>query len=101
MKAEEEAFLADWRSAFPGMMGDAIREVARRLDLDFAGIDCAIGPDGQVVLFEANPSMLVHLTESPRAYAYKHRYVPRIFDAFGRMLIRRITAHTPGSGAKA
>jgi hypothetical protein len=101
MKPEEEAFLANWRSAFPDAKGEAVREVARRLDLDFAGIDCAIGRDGQVLLFEANPSMLVHLTESPLAFPYKHRYVPRIFDAFGRMLIRHIVRGNPSSGARA
>jgi Tfp pilus assembly protein PilF len=89
MKPKEEAFLADWRSVFDGPRGEAIAEVARRIDLDFAGIDCAIGPDGNVVLFEANPTMLVHLSESPIEYPYKHRYVPRIFDAFGAMLVRR------------
>jgi tetratricopeptide (TPR) repeat protein len=94
MKPEEEAFLADWRSAFPGPLGEAVRAVARRLDLDFAGIDCAIGRDGNVLLFEANPTMLVHLTESHLDYPYKHKYVPRIFDAFGRMLIQRIGARS-------
>ncbi len=94
MKPEEEAFLADWRSAFPGQLGEAMRAVARRLDLDFAGIDCAIGQDGNVLLFEANPTMLVHLTESHLDYPYKHKYVPRIFDAFGRMLIQRIGARS-------
>ncbi len=89
MKPEEEAFLADWRSVFDGPRGEAITEVARRLDLDFAGIDCAIGADGNVVLFEANPTMLVHLSELPVDYPHKHRYVPRIFDAFGTMLVRR------------
>lgn len=93
MKPEEEAFLADWRSVFDGPRGEAITEVAHRLDLDFAGIDCAIGADGSVVLFEANPTMLVHLSDSPIDYPYKHRYVPRIFDAFGAMLVRRATAN--------
>ena len=101
MKAEEEAFLADWRSVFTGVRGEAVREVARRLDLDFAGLDCAIGRDGNVLMFEANPSMLVHLTESRVAFPYKHRYVPRIFDAFGRMLVRRIVAGAAKSSARA
>ena len=94
MKPEEEAFLADWRSVFTGERADAIRAVARRLDLDFAGIDCAIDQDGNVLLFEANPSMLVHLTDSHVEYPYKHKYVPRIFDAFARMLIKRIGARS-------
>jgi tetratricopeptide (TPR) repeat protein len=99
MKVEEEAFLADWRSVFTAARGDAIREVGRRLDLDFAGIDCAISRDGNVLMFEANPSMLVHLTDSRVTFPYKHRYVPRIFDAFGRMLIRRIVSGAGKSNA--
>jgi tetratricopeptide (TPR) repeat protein len=101
MKLEEEAFLSDWRTAFPGQLGDAIVEVARRLDLDFAGIDCAIGRDGNVLLFEANPTMLVHLTDSPVDFPYKHRYIPRIFDAFGRMLIQRLVASKADPRARA
>lgn len=93
MRPEEEAFLADWRSVFDGSRGDAIAEVAHRLDLDFAGIDCAIDAAGNVILFEANPTMLIHLSDSPVDFPYKHRYVPRIFDAFGAMLVRRAAAH--------
>ena len=36
-----------------------LREVARRLDLDFFGVDCNIDPSGQVTLFEANACMLI------------------------------------------
>ncbi len=92
MKQEEEAFLADWHSAFPGELGRAVRAVAKRLDLDFAGMDCGIAPDGRVLLFEANPSMLVHLHDSKIDYPYKHRYVPRIFEAISRMILRRVAA---------
>jgi tetratricopeptide (TPR) repeat protein len=101
MKPEEEAFLADWRSAFPGQLGDAVSTVARRLDLDFAGIDCSIGRDGNVLLFEANPSMLVHLTELRAEFPYKHKYVPRIIEAFSAMVLKRIEAHRPAAGAPA
>jgi len=96
MKREEERFLADWQTAFPGLAGDAVREVARRLDLDYAGMDCSLTADGRVLLFEANASMLTHLDDSREAYPYKHRYVPRIFEAMGAMVLRRAAAGRRG-----
>lgn len=90
LRREEEAFLEDWRSVFPGQLGEAVKEVARRLDLDYAGIDCAITEDGKVLLFEANASMLVHLHDPTETFAYKYRAVPRIFAAIDRMVESRL-----------
>jgi tetratricopeptide (TPR) repeat protein len=69
------------------------RQGGRRLDLDYAGMDCTILPDGRVLVFEANAAMLVHLRESREAFAYKHRHVPRIIAAVGDMVLRRIAEH--------
>lgn len=91
MKREEESFLADFRSAFQGGAADAVAEVARRIDLDYAGMDCGILPDGRVLLFEANATMLVHLRDSRQGYAYKHAHVPRIIDAMTRLIMRSTT----------
>ena len=90
MKHEEEGFLADFRQAFRGAAAEAVSEAARRLDLDYAGMDCTILPDGRVLVFEANATMLVHLRESREAFAYKHAHVPRIIDAMSEMVLRRI-----------
>ena len=98
MKREEEAFLADFRNAFRGPAADAVLEVARRLDLDFAGMDCTILPDGRVLVFEANATMLVHLRESREAFAYKHAHVPRIIDAMAD-LVRRKSGGAAGARA--
>ena len=81
MKLEEEAFLADYRSVFRSPSAEALREAAHRLDLDYGGMDCALTRDGQVLVFEANACMLLHLYDSPEEFPYKHRYVPRIIDA--------------------
>ncbi|HTZ77027.1 MAG TPA: tetratricopeptide repeat protein [Stellaceae bacterium] len=90
MRAEEEAFLADYTRIFPGALAETIKEIGRRLDLDYGGVDCGITPDGQVLLFEANATMLVHLADRHTDFAYKTRYVPRIFDAMSAMIQRRI-----------
>lgn len=90
MRAEEEAFLANYAQVFPGALAETIREIGRRLDLDYGGIDCALAPDGRVLLFEANATMLVHLADRHGDFAYKAAYVPRIFDAMAAMIARRI-----------
>lgn len=91
MKQEEADFLADYRSVFSGVLGEAVREIARRVDLDYAGLDCGLTRDGRVLFFEANANMWVHLNDTEAAYPYKHRYVPRIFDAMAEMVARNLT----------
>ncbi len=88
--AEEESFLSDYRNVFRDAAGDAVREIARRLDLDYGGIDCSLLPDGKVLLFEANASMLVHLGDTPDEPAFKFNYVPRIAEAIGELVARRL-----------
>ena len=85
-RAEEEAFLADWEGYFGRKAAAAARAVAARLDLDFGGMDCALSSNGDLILFEANASFLLHLDEDPALYPYKHRFVPNIRQAFTQMV---------------
>jgi Flp pilus assembly protein TadD len=86
---EEERFLADWRGVFGPQAAAAVDEIARRLDLDYGGIDCALTADGRLLLFEANACLLLHLDESIEASPVKHCYVPPIRDAFTRLVRAR------------
>jgi len=88
-KAEEEAFLADWRAVFGARGARALDMIAQRLDLDYGGIDCALLDDGRVLLFEANACILLHLDEPAAGFPYKHRYVPPIREAFSAMVRKR------------
>jgi Tfp pilus assembly protein PilF len=88
-RRDEERFLADWRSTLPAAAAQALDTIAVSLDLDYAGVDCAVARDGRLVLFEANPCMLVHLRDPQEIFPYKHRYVPRIVDAVERMVRRK------------
>ena len=67
------------------------RAVARRPDLDYGGMDCGILADGRVLVFEIDAAMLVHLWDPIEIYPYKHRYVPRIFEAMAALMRRRLT----------
>ncbi|HAT33019.1 MAG TPA: hypothetical protein DCW29_19900, partial [Janthinobacterium sp.] len=55
---EERRFLED-PAAILGAAGmAAIAAIGRRLDLDYAGVDFSLLPDGRLLIFEANATML-------------------------------------------
>jgi Flp pilus assembly protein TadD len=89
-KREEEDFLADWRQSVGPTAVAAIEQVAQRLDLDYGGMDCGVLAGGDVLFFEANACMLVHLDDAEAEFPYKHRSVPRIRDRVTRMVRERI-----------
>ncbi len=88
LRAEEEAFLRDYESALGSDIADALRAIACHVRLDFFGLDCAVTRDGKLLIFEANAHMWIHLHDDPSIFAFKHRYVPRIFDAITRMVLK-------------
>jgi glutathione synthase/RimK-type ligase-like ATP-grasp enzyme len=93
MRAEEERFLAEPASVFE-RWNEVFAGIARCLGLDYFGVDCSRTRDGDVLIFECNAGMLVHCRDEPAMFAYKYRYVPRIFDAFERLLDDRAPKHS-------
>ena len=88
--ADELRFLEDPAAVLGPRGMAAIRAIGHRLDLDYAGIDFTMLPDGRVLVFEANATMLVH-PEPAGPFAYKNRFVDRILSAFETLLTSRIT----------
>jgi tetratricopeptide (TPR) repeat protein len=88
-QAEELRFLEDPRAALGEGAMAAVAAIGERLDLDYAGIDFSILPDGRVLVFEANATMLVH-PEAEGEFAYKTPYVERITAAFQALIDRRM-----------
>ncbi|HUY11141.1 MAG TPA: hypothetical protein VMV73_02670 [Candidatus Dormibacteraeota bacterium] len=89
MRDEEERFLDDWRAIFPPDAARALELLVESLALEYVGFDCSIDQDGKLMFFEADPAIIVHLTDDPTLFPYKHRCVPAIFRAFERMIDRR------------
>ena len=87
MRQEEETFLKAPHLIFDEPHQAALRAVAAATGLDYCGIDCAIGRDGAIVIFESNAAMLVH-GENDEIFAYKNSYVAKIKDAFDAKLTR-------------
>ncbi|HEY8314866.1 MAG TPA: tetratricopeptide repeat protein [Candidatus Baltobacteraceae bacterium] len=86
MRAEEERYLADFHGVFGEALQRALRDVASTIGLEYFGIDCSIDQDGRLLIFEADPAMIVHVNDDPELFGYKHRYVPRIFAALERLI---------------
>jgi tetratricopeptide (TPR) repeat protein len=87
---EERRFLEETGAALGDRAMAAIAVIGRRLDLDYAGVDFTLLPDGRVFLFEANATMLVHRERSTGVLAHRNAHVQRIVDAFERLQARRI-----------
>ncbi len=84
MQQEEAAFLADPPAVFNAAHYRALRAVRERIGLDYFGIDCGLDPDGNLVVFEVNASMLVH--DDNVEFPYKAPFVRAIKTAFDAML---------------
>jgi hypothetical protein len=84
MRREEAAFLADPVAAMGSTAIAALRAVAKQLDMDFGGADCAVLDDGRLLLFEANATMLVHATG---VFPEKRAEAERIRDAFSKYIL--------------
>ena len=83
-RAEEVAFLDNPRLALGDKAMDAIEKIGHAMNLDFCGVDFSLLPDGRVLVFEANATMLIHPEDADGVLAHKNVYVQRIFDAFNR-----------------
>ena len=85
-REEETRFLADPRAELGAPAWAALEALGLRLDLDYAGVDFALLPDGTGCVFEAHATMLTHRERPDGPLAHKNPYVQRIADAFERLL---------------
>lgn len=85
MREEEARFLADPRATFP--QWDALApELTRRIGLDYVGFDVARLADGAMLVFEADPAMLIHDEDERGDFAYKRPYVAAVREALHALL---------------
>ena len=89
-REEERRFLAD----MPGVLGAramaALRVINRILGLDYAGIDFGLAPDGSLLFFEANATMVVSQPEADPIWDYRRQPVAAVLKARERLLWDRI-----------
>ena len=88
MQQEEEAFLARPHEVFVDAQQRAVLAMAAATGLDYCGVDVGLCPNGDVVFFESNATMLVH-DEKDGPFVFKNPYIARIKLAFDAMIARR------------
>jgi hypothetical protein len=74
----------------------ALEQIGAVLDLEYAGIDFALAPDGSVLLFEANATMVVFPPGPEPMWDYRRAAINDVMEAATRMLIKyaeRRSAH--------
>lgn len=94
-RAEDAAFLAD----MPGVLGPravaALARIQAALGLDYAGVDFGLSASGEVIVFEANATMVVNPPEPGELWAYRIPAVGQIYAAVRGMLLTR-AGRSPG-----
>ncbi len=86
-RAEEEAFLGDTGRFFNPAHMHTLAAIRDAVGLDYCGIDCSFDQAGNIIVFEANATMLVHDEKAPD-FRYKNPYIARIKDAFDSALAK-------------
>jgi len=88
-RAEEAAFLADMAGVLGAKAVAGLEAIVTALGLDYAGIDFGLGPDGEVLLFEANATMVVNPPDADPRWDYRRAPTQAILDAVRAMLLGR------------
>ncbi|CAM3670681.1 Carbamoyl-phosphate synthetase large subunit-like ATP-binding domain-containing protein [Bordetella sputigena] len=89
---EERRFLENPRAALGAQAWTALCAIGARMDLDYCGIDFTLLPDGRVLVFETNATMLVHPEVEDDGLRFKNVYIQKIFDALDELMRRRMAA---------
>lgn len=88
-RREEATFMQTFEFGFSRRHATALAGLADRIGLDYFTIDCAENKRGELLIFEADNTAVVHNMDSPELFPYKPPQMRKIFEAFAAMLIAR------------
>jgi aromatic-L-amino-acid/L-tryptophan decarboxylase len=88
-RAEDAAFLSDMPNVLGYTAMTALRQVQTTLGLDYGGIDFSLNSRGEIVVFEANATMLVQPPNADQRWDYRRPAVARIYNAVRTMLMSK------------
>ncbi len=88
-RSEDAAFLADMPRVLGPKAMTALERIRDALNLDYAGIDFGLSSAGDVLLFEANATMVVNPPDADERWAYRRSAVTAILDAVRAMITGR------------
>lgn len=88
-RSEDAAFLDNMPTVLGQKAVAALERIAEELNLDYGGIDFGLSPDGDILLFEANATMVVNLPDSGERWDYRRSAVAKILAAVSNMILDR------------
>jgi hypothetical protein len=88
-REEERRFLEDMPAVLGQRAMTALTGICTTLGLDYAGIDFALAPDGSVMLFEANATMIVFSPDPDPIWDYRRAAIDTAAAAATEMVLKR------------
>ncbi len=88
-RAEEAVFLNTFAD-FAERHKVALDTIYQRTGLDYLGIDCAETKDGQFLVFEIDPAMVIHAMDDEVLFPNKQIHMSKVINAFRNLLLARV-----------
>jgi glutathione synthase/RimK-type ligase-like ATP-grasp enzyme len=88
-RREEEAFLDNMPAVLGRKAMRALEEIQHTLGLDYAGIDFGLGADGDLLLYEANATMVISKPNDDARWAYRRKAIDKVLGAVGAMITQK------------
>jgi len=92
-RQEEATFMQTFDIGFGLRHRSVLKELSDRVGLDYFIIDCAETRTGDLLIFEADNTAVVHNMDSPELFPYKPAQMHKIFDAFAALLTQHAKNH--------
>ncbi len=88
-RAEEAVFLNHF-AEFVQRHRVALDTIYQRTGLDYLGIDCAETKDGQFLVFEIDPAMVIHAMDDEVLFPNKQFHMRKVTDALRNLLLSKL-----------
>jgi glutathione synthase/RimK-type ligase-like ATP-grasp enzyme len=86
---EEATFLADMPAAIGDKAMRALEGIRDALGLDYGGVDFGVNADGDLLLFEANATMVIAQPDADERWAYRRDAIVKVLDAVVAMILQK------------
>lgn len=88
-QAEEKKFLEDMPSVIGARGMAALEGIKNTLGLDYGGMDFGLDAENNILLFEANATMVINPPAPEEQWAYRRSAIDRAIQAVREMLLQR------------
>ena len=99
-RREEQRFLEDAETVLGPQAMSSLAHIGQCLGLDYAGIDFGLDMNGSVLLFEANPTMVINQPGPEAIWDYRRPPIDRVLTAAKHMVLAKAPAPKSSSPAR-